>query len=347
MEATAEVTTTTPATTTESAPAAPATSAPDSSSTTSERPTTVTQLAAHMAKLDLASSATDKAPSAVPAAAATSQPANVQPASVTPAPKQGPIPFDVHSTALENARTKTRAEVMAEVERDLGWARQVSRESLTNMSQIATQINTDPVGFLNRMAAELANHPTYGPQLRSSAGRTLAGGAATSLDPDVTIVDDKGQPVGKTFSAERVQAIVKQAVSEAIGREVQPLKSEYEQRQAAEKTQANLREINEKADTAIARMTEILDGRNDLWAHVDALLAQGKDPIDSALAVRKQHIVPGQTKSAEAAAADMMKRKAAGNTANGAGTSTATTARPKNPKELAAFMENLERAGSR
>lgn len=336
----------TPATTTESAPAAPATSAPDSTTTTSERPTNVTQLAAHMAKLDLtsAATATEKTPAA-PAAAATSQPASTTPASVTPAPKQGPIPFDAHSTALDNARTKTRAEVTAEFDRDFGWARQVSRDSIAHMSQIATQINTDPVGFLNRMAAELASHPTYGPQLRSSAGRTLAGGApASSLDPDVQITDKDGQVVGQTFSAQRVQAIVEKAVSDAIGREVQPLKSAEEQRQAAIKTQETRRQMDQQADTAIARMKEILDGRDDLWGHVDALLAQGKDAIDAALAVRKQHITPSQTKAAEATVADTMKRKANGNTANGAGTSVAATTRPKNPKELAEFMANLEGA---
>jgi hypothetical protein len=147
--------------------------------------------------------------------------------------------------------------------------------------------------------------------------------------------------VGKTFSADRVTAIVQKAVADAIGREVQPLKSEYEQRQVAAKTQESRRQMDRQADTAIARMKGIL-GRDDLWGHVDALLAQGKDPIDAALEVREKYVVPNQAKAAEATVADTMKRKAAANTANGAGTSTATTTRPKNAKELAAFMENLD-----
>jgi hypothetical protein len=102
--------------------------------------------------------------------------------------------------------------------------------------------------------------------------------------------------------------------------------------------------MDQQADTAIARMKKILDGRDDLWGHVDELLGSGMDAIDAAIAVREQHIVPDQAKTAETAAVDTMKKKAAGNTANGAGTSVAATTRPRNAKELADYMANLDGA---
>lgn len=354
MDATVD-TPTTPAPTTESVPAAPATSAPDSSPAVSERPTNITQLAAHMAKLDASSSATDTTkPPAVPAAAATGQPASQPPASVTPQPKQGPIPFDVHSTALDNARTKAKAEATAEFDRDFGWARQVKPENLASMGRIANEINTNPLAHVEKIIGELQADPHWGPQWRSMAGRLLGGGnvaAASSLEPDVEITNQAGQVVGKAFSAERNVAMINQAVSkavsDAIGREVQPLKSEYEQRKADEKTRESTRQIEQQADTALARMKDILDGRDDLWGHVDALIAQGTDAIDAALTVRKQHIIPAQTKAAEATAVDTMKRKANANTANGAGTSVAATTRPRNAKELADYMAKLDAGGQR
>lgn len=348
MEATLETTPTPPV---ETPAAAPATSEPSSTPAVSERPQTVTELASLMAKLDGNPGATEKPTKPVtPAPAATAQGQLVtEPGSTSAAAKvsDAPIPLTVHQTAMTNARAKERATVLAEVDREIGWARQVPKESLQRMGDIANQINTDPVAFLNQLTAELSAHPTFGPQLRSTAGRTLATGRE-ALEPDVQVQDANGRVIAMTYSADMVakrEAALKSELLQAVA----PLRQAHDkaERTAAEadkkaKEDALQQEVYAQADAVFARMERILDGRKELYAEVDALMTAGLDAYDAALQVRASRIVPGQTASATTAAVDTFKKKAAGNTANGAQTAVAAIARPRTEKDLANLLREMD-----
>jgi hypothetical protein len=115
----------------------------------------------------------------------------------------GPIPFDRHKAALDNARTKARDEAIAEYRSQYGWAEQVDPQQLENWTATAQQMSADPVGFLQRFAAELQTHPVYGPQLKSAAARTL--GARTAPQDDVEPRPDLQTDSGDTvYSAQQL-----------------------------------------------------------------------------------------------------------------------------------------------
>jgi hypothetical protein len=336
-------------TTTEAVPAAPATSAPASSSPTSERPTDVRSLAAFLQK----GATQPETPTAPTETAATVPAVEAKPDGVQPNDKaKGPIPFDAHHTALENARTKTRADVEAEWA-PYGWAKQIDRTELESTIRLAQEISRDPVAHVERLVAEMLSHPEHGPRFRSHAGRILAsarGGPAVDMSPDVIVQNDQGQEVSRTFSADRVKAIVEHAVNDAIGKHVLPLKQERDARAAQEKAAADKQALTAKVDTVMTRVDKLLEIGSDtsaedkktLYAALDALVAKGTDPYDAAMTVREQHVEPMRQKRAEAKALDTYNKKAAGNTANGRGT-TATPTKLKSREDIAKFLQ--QRAG--
>lgn len=148
--------------------------------------------------------ASTDATSAAPTGTATTAPAQATSAG-TPAPtdtttKQGPIPFDVHATALENARKKATAEW----ERDYGWAKQVKREEFQQAVEFARRVSTDPIAHVTDLIAELQAHPQHSQTLKSLAAKALSAGRSgtTSTMPaaDVAITDANGTVVGYTYS---------------------------------------------------------------------------------------------------------------------------------------------------
>lgn len=346
MEGTTETTITPGTTTTETPSAAPATSAPSASGDTGQRPTNVRELASLMEKLDTSAAATPQEPASTEETAATGQDATATATGATTATtKQGPIPFEVHSKALENARTKAATEAVAKYREQHGWAESIPRETIQQWSGIAQRMAADPIAFLSEFQAEIANHPTYGPQLRSHAARTLAGGrqAQADLSPDLVVDAGDGRQIA-TFSAERVQQIVQRSIQDALAKEVGPIKQEREQRLAQQqKADEEVRQLNAKADEQIAFAKRVIgDETNEAaWAAVHK--AMSEDPTlslhDAALKVRDELIVaPKLQKEAQAKVVASHKQKAAGNTGTGNVTGTVPQ-RPTNARELAKWME--------
>lgn len=333
---------TTPAPTTDTAPAAPATSAPASPSATSQRPSSFRDALERVA-------ATPEPSAPVPAAAATVQPGTTaQPGVTPPAAAAGPIPFPDHQKILDNARAKTRAEVLAEVDRDLGWARQVPRQSFEEIRSVAQRMHADPLGFYQWFGEQLAQHPVYGPQMRTS---TPAAASNDMPAPDVQIMDGQGHVTGMTYSADGLakrDEWLKRNIAADFTKEIAPLRQAHERSMQEAQTRDTQMRLNASADQVLGRIEQILDGRKDLWPDVDRLMAADPnlDAVDAALQVRKTIIAPKATETAAAAAAETMRKKANGNTANGTGAVATPIVRPKNPKELAGFLANLEGARS-
>ena len=176
-----------------------ATAAPGTSITPAERPT--------MAQAFASDAATPTESQAQPDAA-TTQPAettNAQ-APVHPSEKTGPIPFDVHKTALDNARTKARAEVEAE----LGWAKSVDRAAVEEAARIGQLYQTDKPAYIRQILSEALASPELAPLVRSEAARVLGSRPkeqTAEIEPDIPVVDQSGAVVSQAFSAGKVKEL--------------------------------------------------------------------------------------------------------------------------------------------
>lgn len=319
---------------------APPTSAPSPEITPGQRPTFDQVFAA-----DAAPSTPESQPAAE---SATTQPGETTTTeSATHPSTQGPPP-DKWPAILDNARVKAKADAQAEFDRDFGWARQVPRETIQEWSGIANLMASDPPAFLDKFFSEAATHPTHGAAVRSWAARTLASRApkAVDLSPDVTVQDDQGREVARTFSADRVQAIVQHAVHEAIGKEITPLKQESDERKAAQAKQAQEQRATEtrqrleaQADGILADLAAILEITADtppdqakaLYDELDAALAADAalTPHKAAMHLRQTRITPALQGKAQQQVLDDLNKKAAAQGFNPARTGHAPAHRPQ------------------
>jgi hypothetical protein len=116
---------------------------------------------------------------ATPAAPAGEVPTTAEPPAGEPPPglegKKGPIPFDVHDTALKNARQKAAEEAEQRFQQQYGGA-----------LQVVQALQADLPGTLAQLLAEASAHPEYGQAVTAHAARLLAGkrGAKPAADAD-------------------------------------------------------------------------------------------------------------------------------------------------------------------
>ena len=133
-------------------------------------------------------------------ASSTAAPATGAPAAVAtqdPARSTEP-PRERWDSILDNARTKTRAEVEREFKQKYGWADEFHRE---------------PYTFVESWIDQLAQHPQYQQQLLAKAARLLnsrRGSHAQAAPPeepaaDLPYVDGQGNVVGQTYSATQLK----------------------------------------------------------------------------------------------------------------------------------------------
>lgn len=338
--------TTTPAPETSSAASTPSSTPATSTTATTastppavERPKDAKELSALLRKNDEAASATTPHAPLVtdPAAAATTPLTTAPTAGAADTNAKGPIPFEVHHTALENARTKA----VADFKREIGPVANLDAKQREWMVDMAARM-ADPVAFHRWFGQQLETHPHYGQQLR-----TANAPAPVKPQPDVQVLDHQGNVVGMSFSAERQAELLawdRQQMTGEFRQLLQPFQQEREQRIQQERQTAQQKELNTRADATLTKVNKIL--RMDTLSKEEQASLSGKllkemestpDAIDAALAVFEREIAPKAQQQAEQAALDTQRKKAAGNTANGTGTAPATP-RPKNAKELAAFM---------
>lgn len=190
--------TTTPAAPPPSAPSTPAPSAPS----------TPTSLADHFRSLE---SAPDPAPTETPAQEGQ-VPTTQEPQAPTPdgVSKEGPIPFQVHTTALKNAREKAAQE--AEQRLMQQWQAEIEpvKTYLPIANTIAQDVQNGSVEGIARLITEYANHPQLGPQLRSMFGRMLgqrpqqqSTQPTVDAEPEADLQTAEGEPV---YSAKQLKA---------------------------------------------------------------------------------------------------------------------------------------------
>jgi hypothetical protein len=145
------------------------------------------------------------------------------------ATEPGPIPYQRFREVNEKAQAASK-----ELEA-LGWAKGVNPQLAQSAMQLLTRAQQNPLAFTEELE-QLRDHPTFGPQLRSWAARTLGFRNAPRPEqpameamPEPDLVFEDGR---KAYSAERQQQrdqwLLKQWESK-IDEKIQPLAKRGEQ----------------------------------------------------------------------------------------------------------------------
>lgn len=139
----------------------------DNATAVAETPSAATTAMGAMERAEAAASSTaDQAAPAPGAAAGTPPPASGTPAAGTPAAAivqpgagdekvTGPVPADRHMAAVKNARDKGKEEGAAEANAKYGWLQGVDEKGARTAFGIASQLLSDPLSFVQRLAGEL------------------------------------------------------------------------------------------------------------------------------------------------------------------------------------------------
>lgn len=178
-----------------------------------------------------------------------------EPTATISAKPTGPIPFDVHKTALENARTKAAEETKAQY----AWADAIPAPHRAAVSELYHALDADPVTAIEALIVTAASDPVQAPALRSLLGRLLGGRAApepTATTPTpataatVTEPDFQDEQGHQFYSATRTRDALTALEARILAR-LDPLTTDYQTRDA-------------KARVATARAKAAADA--DTWA---------------------------------------------------------------------------------
>lgn len=326
-----------------------------SEGTPSERPTTFAQAFAQ----DVTASeslpdtpSTPDAPADPASADAIDPPAEPTSAEVTPAPVDaaGPIPFKDHKRVLDGAykeRDTFKSEVDSLKQR-YAWAEQVSPQEIQQLQQWGKAFTTDPVGWLSQSITEVGRtHPHLVPSLRSEAARILGGRNAApepeaDIEPDVPVLDQNGQVVTRTFSAERAIAMARRAAAEArdeVLKKLAPIQATFEQQQAQRQAHEALQQVREKATSIYQFASENLPDfkalENEIKQHLSEMNEVEDDSRALTAAWRKAYTakLTAEAKTRDTAnksqVLDDLKTKAGAAIRNPASAAVPSTSRPK------------------
>lgn len=268
--------------------------------------------------------------------AATTQPAETTtaPATTHTSEKTGPIPFDVHKTALDNARTKARAEVEAE----LGWAKTVDRAQVEEAARIGHMYQTDKPAYIRQVLAEALADQELAPLVRSEAARVLGSRPkeqtqTDELAADIPVVDENGRVVSHSFSADRVKQLLKQereSLKQELLGEIAPLK----QREAVAKQQEHQRQeqahIEKTVQTVYEQATSDLPMFKEHEAEISKAFADiPGDPGTALYRAWAKVVLPKLEANNQSKTLDELKTKAAASVGNPNAAVVATTKRPR------------------
>lgn len=266
---------------------------------------------------------------------------------------KGPIPFNTHKTALDNARTKAASEAEAKY----AWVNEhnVTPDSVQTMHSVRDQMVNDPGAFLADYFTAVINagEPEHIKAIRQIAARVLGqrsqpaaqtapAAPAEEPTPDIPIQDESGRITGYVYSAAQQakrEAWLKSSWMAEVDQRFAPLKAtqaeleeqkravEYD-RQATQWTTQTLTALrarphfkeNEVAIKAVfARMGNVPDAR------------VGEALRDAYLEVLTTQVLPKLGQTERAAVMKQLQQKPAASSANPNGARAATpNAHPSN-----------------
>jgi hypothetical protein len=160
----------------------------------------------------------------------------------------------------------------------------------------------------------------------------LASGRSQTVDdkPDVQVIDPKtGQVVGKTLSAEKQIALMRQEIQAALGKEVKPLKDAHDKQVTAEKQREFTAEVERRTDAAWAKL-EGRDGFKEYAPSIAKALEAHPDwtARDAYDHVYDTEIAPQREARIKAAYDTELKTKAAASSLNPSASRVTNATRP-------------------
>lgn len=333
--------------TTTSTESAPVSTSPATTATAPTRPSSMLD-ALTRADQQLADPG-DAAPDAVSATTTTG---------TVPAAK-GPIPFEVHETALKNARTKAQAEALRGLTPDqfqemVGWYQRAAQDTPGFLTETLTS-HPQAIEILQRAVQTLNTHPTYGPQLKSLAAKALAsarGQSGPQLPAMVKVQLEDGSVVEMPRDPAAYLAYHKSQWEQSVGDKLAPITQTVESLKAEHDAAVREAQIDHFVTTTFDDVKS--------WPGVDeaamkamaAELAQARidanDPRAVTLALNvayRKVVAPSVTAKAQAAYAASLKQKAAAQIESASTAAAAPLAKPKTPAELARYLAVLEGGG--
>lgn len=252
----------------------------------------------------------------------------------------GPIPFDVHKTALENARTKAAQET----ETKYGWAAAIPEQHRDTVGTFYRLMDGDPTQAVEVLISTIANDPQHAPKLRSLLGRLLGtrqpGQAAPTggfPEPDTEGVDDQGNRIPLYSAAKFREAI--EHVKRELSAQVQPLQQDFRTRQQQEQAAQAEADVRRDAQTWAEQRYATISA----WPHYKAneaaiAAAMQADPSltegDAYISV----VVPKLSSQERQSVVASMHDKAAASSINPATPTSGASPRPKTFQEAFARL---------
>lgn len=210
---------------------------------------------------------------------------------------KGPIPFDVHHTALENARVKAIEEYKAKV----GWAESVDRAAVEEAARLGDLYQRDRPGYIRQILAEALTDAELAPLVRSEAARVLAGARgqqaqpSTEIEPDIPVMDETGRVVNHAFSAEKVKALVDRAVAHALA----PVNERFTKEDTATAHREQLQQIETESTRIFSTVSKLphYETHKAEIAKALAVLPDSLDTREAALLAYVNVVIPNLSKT--------------------------------------------------
>lgn len=210
------------------------------------------------------------------------------------------------------------------------WAKSVKRENLEQMANWYGRYTGDAGEFIETILQESLAHPVHGSSVKSRIGRMLASMRAQTpqpeaeIEPDVPVMDQSGQVVTRTYSAEAMKKILQREIAKAT----QPFQSDLQTRQQRAKQAEEQQRYQAIADKDIAYVTsrpQYADVKDDVRKVFEAHPEMSfRDAFDHVL---DHQVWPTVSTKAEAKVLSDLQQKAQASTVNPA--SPSGTAAPK------------------
>ena len=235
----------------------------------------------------------------------------------------GEPPKERWADILANTRQKEREAALNEWRQQYGWAESVDRNQLEQMAEWYGRYNGDAGEFMESILQESLQHPVHGASVRSRLGRMLSSLRAQQtqplpeIEPDIPVMDSNGNVVNHAYSAKAMKEIVQREIQSALGKEVAPLKEDYETRKAKEEREERRDQAYQQADADVEyvkSMPGFTEHKADILATFKAnprmTIRQAYDEV------LKSKIFPGYGQKAEAKVLSDLQQKANAQTVN-------------------------------
>lgn len=279
-------------------------------------------------------------PLAADTGTATTAPAAVQ---VEPRSTEGPIPFQTHKTALENARLKAAEEAWKgyeslkgvppeQVQELLHWWQRASQDTDGFLLQ-TMQEHSDPVAILEKLVQQVQSHPQHSQRLASLAAKQLAAQRGqVEPQPDRQIQLEDGSIV-TVFSPEQQakrDAWFQQRTLQQLRQEFAPITKTVEQFQKQQEAAAKDQQITQFTTTTLRDVQtwpgmDSPENRALVAQALDKMPVNGDDPRDVSLALNaawRSVILPQLGKAERSKVLQTIHQTAAANSINPAQTGT-------------------------